>query len=107
MRRYPPPKPSRWRDVAPGGQGTVRTGGKPGWAKLRKQTLDRDGHQRTFVSRDGVRCTTTQNLHVHHLNPGTELIVPLEQLAVGPGASHGLLVERPELCNAIIGAFLR
>jgi pimeloyl-ACP methyl ester carboxylesterase len=29
------------------------------------------------------------------------------QLAVVPGASHGLLVERPELCNAIIGAFLR
>ena len=28
-------------------------------------------------------------------------------LAVVPGASHGLLVERPELCNAIIGAFLR
>jgi pimeloyl-ACP methyl ester carboxylesterase len=32
---------------------------------------------------------------------------PVPDLAVVPGASHGLLVERPELCNAIIGAFLR
>ena len=44
VRRYPPPKATRWRDVAPGGMGTVRTGGKPGWARLRKQALDRDGH---------------------------------------------------------------
>jgi hypothetical protein len=81
-RRYPPPKPSRWRGVAPGGQGTVRTGGRPGWAELRRQTFERDGHQCTFVSRAGVRCTTTQILQVHHLKSGTEQIVPLEQLTV-------------------------
>ena len=32
--------------------------------------------------------------------------LPDAQLAVVPGASHGLLVERPELCNAIIANFL-
>jgi pimeloyl-ACP methyl ester carboxylesterase len=32
--------------------------------------------------------------------------LPDAQLAVVPGASHGLLVEQPELCNAIIGNFL-
>ena len=32
--------------------------------------------------------------------------LPDAQLAVVPGASHGLLVERPELCNAIIASFL-
>jgi len=28
------------------------------------------------------------------------------QLAIVPGTSHGLLVEKPELCNAMIAAFL-
>ena len=37
---------------------------------------------------------------------GTVPRAPNAQLAVIPGASHGLLVERPELCNAIIAHFL-
>jgi pimeloyl-ACP methyl ester carboxylesterase len=32
--------------------------------------------------------------------------LPDAQLAVVPGTSHGLLVEKPELCNAMIAAFL-
>jgi pimeloyl-ACP methyl ester carboxylesterase len=32
--------------------------------------------------------------------------VPDAELAVVPGTSHGLLVEKPELCNAIIISFL-
>lgn len=32
--------------------------------------------------------------------------IPAAELAVVPGTSHGLLVEKPELCNAIIGDFL-
>jgi hypothetical protein len=79
MRRYPPPTPSRWRDVAPGGQGTVRTGGKPGWAKLRKQRLELDGHRCAAIV-NGVRCTRTTGLQVHHLNPGSEQIVPVSEL---------------------------
>ena len=77
MRRYPPPKASRWRD-----ENGNRTGGKPGWARLRKQALDRDGHQCTRIDPAiGQRCTATTRLEVHHLYPGTEQIVPLEQLA--------------------------
>jgi 5-methylcytosine-specific restriction endonuclease McrA len=30
--------------------------------------LDRDGHQCTWVE-DGVRCTATEKLQVHHLDP--------------------------------------
>jgi len=32
--------------------------------------------------------------------------LPDARLAVVPGASHGLLVEQPELCNTIIANFL-
>lgn len=32
--------------------------------------------------------------------------IPDAELAVVPGTSHGLLVEKPELCNRIIGDFL-
>lgn len=32
--------------------------------------------------------------------------IPDAELAVIPGTSHGLLVEKPELCNLIIGQFL-
>lgn len=32
--------------------------------------------------------------------------LPDAELAIVPGASHGLLVEKPELCNTLIGDFL-
>jgi pimeloyl-ACP methyl ester carboxylesterase len=32
--------------------------------------------------------------------------IPNAELAIVPGTSHGLLVEKPELCNAIIESFL-
>jgi pimeloyl-ACP methyl ester carboxylesterase len=32
--------------------------------------------------------------------------LPRAQLAVVPGAGHGLLAERPELCNRLIVEFL-
>ena len=32
--------------------------------------------------------------------------IPNAELAVIPGTSHGLLVEKPELCNQIIETFL-
>jgi pimeloyl-ACP methyl ester carboxylesterase len=32
--------------------------------------------------------------------------IPNAELAVIPGTSHGLVVEKPELCNAIILDFL-
>jgi pimeloyl-ACP methyl ester carboxylesterase len=32
--------------------------------------------------------------------------IPNAELAIVPGTSHGLLVEKPELCNLIIEAFL-
>ena len=32
--------------------------------------------------------------------------LPDAELAIIPGTSHGLLHEKPELCNAIIGEFL-
>jgi pimeloyl-ACP methyl ester carboxylesterase len=33
-------------------------------------------------------------------------VLPDGELAVIPGTSHGLLVEKPELCNAIMLDFL-
>lgn len=32
--------------------------------------------------------------------------LPKVELAVVPGTSHGLLVEKPDLCNLLITAFL-
>jgi pimeloyl-ACP methyl ester carboxylesterase len=32
--------------------------------------------------------------------------IPDAELAVIPGTSHGLMVEKPDLCNAIVEAFL-
>ncbi len=75
MRRFPPPRASRWRDA----QGQ-RTGGQPGWAKLRKQALERDGGQCVYVNRDGIRCGVTTNLQIHHLAAGTEQVVPLAEV---------------------------
>ncbi len=76
MRRYPAPKASRWRDAAGN-----RTGGQPGWARLRKQALERDGHQCTAIDPStGARCLVTSPLEVHHLYPGDQQLVPLEHL---------------------------
>jgi pimeloyl-ACP methyl ester carboxylesterase len=33
--------------------------------------------------------------------------IPDAELGVVPGTSHGLLVEKPELCNGLIVDFLR
>ena len=77
MKRFPPPKAGRWRD-----ENGNRTGGKPGWAKLRRQVLERDGYRCTCIDPDtGERCTATAPLEVHHIFPGTEQIVPLTELA--------------------------
>lgn len=38
------------------------------WWSIQKRILDRDGHQCSNVI-DGVRCSNTKHLHVHHIIP--------------------------------------
>ncbi len=75
MRRYPPRGASPWEKDG------RKTGSTRAWRAQRARILERDGHRCTFIAADGVRCTTTAPLEVHHLYPGPALNVPDNHLA--------------------------
>jgi pimeloyl-ACP methyl ester carboxylesterase len=93
--------------------GEVSPDGREHWpvvkAKLHEAHLSEPALTRDDLAR--VPCPTLvmqgdrDEMPIEH---SAELFraLPDAQLAVVPGASHGLLVERPELCNAIIANFL-
>jgi pimeloyl-ACP methyl ester carboxylesterase len=67
----------------------------------------------SFTSADlaGVRCRTLvmvaddDEVRLEHAIAAYHAI-PEAELAVVPGTSHGLMVEKPDVCNAIVAAFL-
>ncbi|MEO7003019.1 MAG: alpha/beta hydrolase [Ktedonobacterales bacterium] len=65
----------------------------------------------TTDDREGIRCRTLVMLGDDDqvtLEHAIDLYraLPDGELAIIPGASHGLLVEKPDLCNTILLDFL-